>query len=98
MLFFAFTLFFISSNARITQGGLDPLHNVQLSEDSSKRAVPTGPNPLHNDYPPLPGPPHLKQNLVSRITQRGLGPLRIIQLSEEGSKRAVPTGPNHLHN
>ena len=63
MLFFAFTLFFISSNARITQGGLDLLHNVQLSEDSSKRAVSTRPNPLHNDYPPLPGPPHLKQNL-----------------------------------
>lgn len=49
MLFAVFSFFFWSSNARSTQWELDSLNNIQVPLESSKRTVPGGPNPLHNN-------------------------------------------------
>lgn len=72
MLFAVFSLFFWSSNARSTQWGLDPLNNIQVPLQSSKRTVPGGPNPLHNNQVRInkktPGGPDHIRNLITGRT------------------------------
>ena len=57
MTFVVFSLFFVSTNARITQWGLDPLHNIHelgklnpLYNHRSRinRESPGGPDPIHH--------------------------------------------------
>ena len=57
MSFVVFSLFFVSTNARITQWGLDPLHNIHelgrlnpLHNHRSRinRESPGGPDPIHH--------------------------------------------------
>ena len=65
MLFAVFSLFF--SGAQM----LDPLNNIQVPLESSKRTVSGGPNPLHNhevriDKKTLGGPDHIHNLITGR--------------------------------
>ena len=71
MLFAVFSFFFWSSNARSTQWELDSLNNIHVPLESSKRTVPGGPNPLHNnevqiDKKTLGGPDHIHNLITGR--------------------------------